>query len=155
VENNQHTILFVDDEKNILSALERLLRSEDMTVLCASRPQEALELLDRHPVQVVVSDQRMPEMSGIDLLSRVRERHPDLVRMMLTGCTETDAVLEAIQGGAIHRLLSKPWNAAELRAAIRQAFDHADHKAEIGRPTQVTREPSRARGGGVPPRPRE
>ena len=138
--STEHTVLFVDDEVNILKALQRLLRTENMRVLCASRPQEALEILERQPVQVVVSDQRMPEMSGVDLLSRVRKLHPDLVRMMLTGYTEMDVAIDAINRGEIYRLMTKPWNDAELRATIRQAFDHADLKAEIKRLNQVSRE---------------
>jgi len=136
----QHTILFVDDEVNILKALQRLLRSEDMTVLSASRGQEALDLLEKTPAQVVISDQRMPEMSGVDLLSQVRERWPDIVRMMLTGYTEIDVAVEAINRGEIYRLITKPWNDDELRATIRQAFDHADLKSEIKRLNQITRE---------------
>ncbi len=137
---HQHTVLFVDDEVNILKALQRLLRSEDMNVLSASRGQEALELLEKTPAQVVISDQRMPEMSGVDLLSQVRERWPDVVRMMLTGYTEIDVAVEAINRGEIYRLITKPWNDDELRATIRQAFDHADLKVEIKRLNQVTRE---------------
>ena len=135
-----HTVLFVDDEVNILKALQRLLRSEHMNVLCASRAQEALELLDKQPCQVVVTDQRMPEMTGVDLLSQVRQRYPDIVRMMLTGYTEMDVAVDAINRGEIYRLITKPWNDDELRATIRQAFDHSDLKNEIKRLNQVTRE---------------
>ncbi len=135
-----HTVLFVDDEVNILKALQRLLRSEHMNVLCASRAQEALELLDKQACQVVVTDQRMPEMSGVDLLSQVRQRFPDIVRMMLTGYTEMDVAVDAINRGEIYRLITKPWNDDELRATIRQAFDHSDLKNEIKRLNQVTRE---------------
>ena len=135
-----HTVLFVDDEVNILKALQRLLRSEHMNVLCASRAQEALELLDKQPCQVVVTDQRMPEMTGVDLLSQVRQRFPDIVRMMLTGYTEMDVAVDAINRGEIYRLITKPWNDDELRATIRQAFDHSDLKNEIKRLNQVTRE---------------
>jgi len=135
-----HTVLFVDDEVNILKALQRLLRGEHMNVLCASRAQEALELLDKQACQVVVTDQRMPEMSGVDLLSQVRQRFPDIVRMMLTGYTEMDVAVDAINRGEIYRLITKPWNDDELRATIRQAFDHSDLKNEIKRLNQVTRE---------------
>src|SRR5215510_6993174 len=137
---HEHTVLFVDDEVNILKALQRLLRAEDMNVLCASRAAEALDLLEKHPTQVVVTDQRMPEMSGVDFLAVVRERHPDMVRMMLTGYTEMNVAVDAINRGEIYRLITKPWNDDELRATIRQAFDHADLKAEIKRLNQVTRE---------------
>jgi putative nucleotidyltransferase with HDIG domain len=137
---NEHTVLFVDDEVNILKALQRLFRMEDMNVLCASRASEALELLERHPTQVVVTDQRMPEMSGVDFLAQVREHHPEIVRMMLTGYTEINVAVDAINRGEIYRLITKPWNDDELRATIRQAFDHADLKNEIKRLNQVSRE---------------
>jgi len=137
---HDHTVLFVDDEVNILKAIQRLLRHEPMNVLTASRPHEALEMLDRQPCQVVVSDQRMPEMSGVDLLSAVRERHSDIVRMMLTGYTEMNIAVEAINRGEIYRLITKPWNDDELKATLRQAFDHYDLKGEIKRLNQVTRE---------------
>lgn len=137
---HQHTVLFVDDEVNILKAIQRLLRNEDMEVLTASRPTEALELLDRTDAQLIVTDQRMPEMSGVDLLSSVRERHPDMVRMMLTGYTEMNIAVEAINRGEIYRLITKPWNDEEVKATLRQAFDHYDLKREIKRLNQVTRE---------------
>jgi putative nucleotidyltransferase with HDIG domain len=136
----QHTVLFVDDEINILKAIQRLLRNEPLQVLCASRAQEALGLLAQHACQVVVTDQRMPEMSGVDLLSSVRERHPDIVRMMLTGYTEMTIAVDAINRGEIFRLITKPWNDEELKATIRQACDHHDLKQEIRRLNQVTRE---------------
>ena len=137
---HEHTVLFVDDEVNILKALQRLLRTEDMNVLCAARAAEALDLLEKHPTQVVVTDQRMPEMSGVDFLAHVRERQPEIVRMMLTGYTEMKVAVDAINRGEIYRLITKPWNDDELRATLRQAFDHADLKAEIKRLNQVTRE---------------
>ena len=136
----QHTVLFVDDEVNILRALQRLLRNESMTVLTASSPQEALEVLDKAEPEVVVTDQRMPEMSGVDLLYAVRDRHPDIVRMMLTGYTEMKIAVEAINRGEIYRLITKPWNDEELKATLRQAFDHCDLKREIQRLNRVTRE---------------
>ena len=111
----KHAVLFVDDEINILKAVKRLLRNEPWEVQCASRPQEALELLHTQTVQVVVSDQRMPEMSGVDLLAAVRERHPDVVRMMLTGYTEMNVAVEAINHGEIYRL-NKALERRELKA---------------------------------------
>ncbi|MEM7413052.1 MAG: HD domain-containing phosphohydrolase [Myxococcota bacterium] len=137
---HEHTVLFVDDEVNILKALQRLLRGEDMNVLVASRASEALELLDRYPTQVVVTDQRMPEMSGVDFLAQVREAHPEIVRMMLTGYTEMNVAVDAINRGEIYRLITKPWNDDELRATLRQAFDHSALKGEIKRLNHITRE---------------
>ncbi len=137
---SEHTVLFVDDEVNILKSIQRLLRHEPMTVLTASRPQEAAAILDKTEAHVVVSDQRMPEMSGVDLLSGVRERHPDIVRMMLTGYTEMNIAVEAINRGEIFRLITKPWNDEELKVTLHQAFDHYDLKGEIKRLNHVTRE---------------
>jgi len=137
---SDHTVLFVDDEVNILKAVQRLLRQEPTRVLCAARGAEALELLEHNSVQVVVTDQRMPEMSGVELLAAVRERHPDVVRMMLTGYTEMNIAVEAINRGEIYRLITKPWNDEELKATIRQACDHYELKQEIKRLNQVTRE---------------
>lgn len=137
---HDHTVLFVDDEVNILKALQRLLRNEPMNVLTASRASEAIALVEREQPQVIVSDQRMPEMSGVDMLSTIRERSPDIVRMMLTGYTEMTIAVEAINRGEIFRLITKPWNDDELKATLRQAFDHHDLKREIKRLNQVTRE---------------
>jgi putative nucleotidyltransferase with HDIG domain len=136
----EHTVLFVDDEVNILRAVQRLLRNEPCRVLTASRGPEALELLASESAQVVVSDQRMPEMNGVELLLAIRDRHPDAVRMMLTGYTEMNVAVEAINHGEIYRLITKPWNDEELKATLRQAFDHYDLKSEIRRLNQVTRE---------------
>ncbi|HKK52780.1 MAG TPA: response regulator, partial [Myxococcota bacterium] len=105
-----HSVLFVDDEVNILKALQRLLRGEPFEVLTASHASEALELIDRRQPQVIVSDQRMPEISGVDFLASVRDRHNDVVRMMLTGYTDMTIAVEAINRGEIYRLITKPWN---------------------------------------------
>ncbi len=136
----EHCVLFIDDETNILKALQRLLRNEPCRVITASRGAEALEILDRERPQVVVSDQRMPEISGVDLLQTVRQRHPDVVRILLTGYTEMNIAVEAINRGEIFRLVTKPWNDEELKATLRQAFDTHDLKSEIRRLNQVTRE---------------
>ncbi|MCH2187294.1 response regulator, partial [Myxococcota bacterium] len=121
---SQQRVLFVDDETNILKAIQRLLRAEPVEILTAQRPEEALALLERTDVQLVVSDHPMPGMSGADLLSVVRERHPDIVRVMMTGYTHMDVAVEAINRGEIYRLITKPWNDDELRVTLKQALDH-------------------------------
>lgn len=136
----EHAVLFIDDEPNILKAIQRVLRHEPMRVLTATDPNEALEILRRTPAQVVVTDQRMPSMSGVEFLSAVREQHADVIRMMLTGYTEMNIAVEAINKGEIYRLITKPWNDDELRATLRQAFDHHDLKSEIKRLNTVSRE---------------
>ena len=136
---SDHTVLFVDDEPNVLTAVQRLLRSEPMEILTASGPEEALRLLECTPVHLVITDHQMPRMSGVDLLSKVRERHPEIVRVMMTGYTQMDVAVEAINRGEIYRLLTKPWNEDELRVTIRQAFDHYALKDEVNRLNQITR----------------
>ncbi len=136
----EHAVLFVDDEVNILKAIQRLLRHEPMHVLTATDPAEALEIMRKTPAQVVVTDQRMPGMNGADFLSAVREQHADVIRMMLTGYTEMNIAVEAINKGEIYRLITKPWNDDELRATLRQAFDHYDLKSEIKRLNGISRE---------------
>lgn len=136
----EHSVLFVDDEVNILKAIQRLLRHEPMHVLTATDPVEALEIMRNTPAQVVVTDQRMPTMSGVEFLSAVREQHPDVVRMMLTGYTEMNIAVDAINQGEIYRLITKPWNDDELRATLRQAFDHYDLKSEVRRLNGISRE---------------
>ena len=118
------TLLVVDDEPSILAALRRVLRREGYRILTAESGAGGLELLATNRVQVILSDQRMPEMTGTEFLSRVKELHPDTVRMVLTGYTDLDSVTKAVNGGAIYKFLSKPWDDGELREHIRDAFGH-------------------------------
>ncbi len=134
-----HTVLFVDDEPNILRAIQRVLRNERMTVLTATSAEEAVNILAHTEVHAVVSDQDMPGTNGVELLAQVRDHHPAIVRMMLTGYTAMDIAVEAINRGEIFRLIMKPWNEEELKTILRQAFDHFDLKHEIRRLNQVTR----------------
>jgi putative nucleotidyltransferase with HDIG domain len=136
-------VLFVDDEQNILKALARLFRSEPVRVLIAGTPDLALEVLRRERVSVVVSDQRMPGLTGAQLLSQVRKLYPDVVRMMLTGYTEIDVAVEAINHGEIFRLVTKPWNDEELKATVRQALDTYRMRREIERLNHLTVEQNR------------
>lgn len=116
------TLLIVDDEPNILSALSRLLRREGYHILTCTSPLAAFDLLAKHPVQVIVSDQRMPDMTGTEFFARVRQLYPDTVRLVLTGYTELDSVTSAINQGAIYKFLTKPWDDDLLREQIREAF---------------------------------
>ncbi len=121
-ETATETLLLVDDEPNILNALRRLLRHENYEVLSAESPAIAFELLASHRVHVVISDQRMPDMSGTEFLTRVKQMYPDTVRIVLSGYADLQSVTDAINHGAIYRYLVKPWDDAALRAQIREAF---------------------------------
>jgi EAL domain-containing protein (putative c-di-GMP-specific phosphodiesterase class I)/CheY-like chemotaxis protein len=118
----QTTLLLVDDEANILNALRRLFRREGYRILTAASGTEALELLAVNPVQVIMSDQRMPGMSGVELLSKVKELYPETVRIVLSGYSEISTVTDAINKGAIWKYITKPWDDEALVKEIRAAF---------------------------------
>ena len=116
-------LLLLDDDQNILAALRRLLRREGYQVHSTTSPQEALEILSTHPVGVVLSDQRMPLMSGTEFLRQVKKLHPLTVRIVLSGYSELSTVQAAVNEGAIWRFLCKPWEDDVLREQIRLAFN--------------------------------
>ncbi|MYM25652.1 EAL domain-containing protein [Duganella sp. FT135W] len=118
------TLLIVDDDVNVLSSLHRLFLRDGYQILTAASPTEAFELLALHAVQVVVCDQRMPVMSGTEFLSKVKEMYPETIRIILSGYTGLEAVLDSINRGAIYRFYTKPWDDTQLRDNIRLAFHH-------------------------------
>jgi diguanylate cyclase (GGDEF)-like protein/PAS domain S-box-containing protein len=124
------TLLLVDDEPNILNSLSRLLRREAYQILTATSPAQAFDLLAKHPVQVILSDQRMPEMSGTEFFSRVRQLYPETIRIVLTGYTDLDSVTGAINRGAIYKFLTKPWDDDLLREQVREAFRVAKERRQ-------------------------
>jgi EAL domain-containing protein (putative c-di-GMP-specific phosphodiesterase class I)/CheY-like chemotaxis protein len=121
-EESGRTLLLVDDEPGILSALRRVLRQEGYRILTANGAAEGLELLALNDVQVVISDQRMPGMSGSEFLTRVKDMHPHCMRIILSGQADMAAVLDAINNGAVYKFLCKPWDDAQLRERLREAF---------------------------------
>ncbi|GLT22489.1 hypothetical protein GCM10007933_19490 [Zoogloea oryzae] len=118
----ERTLLLVDDESNILASLRRLLRREGYTILTATSGKEGLELLATHSVDVIISDQRMPGMTGVEFLRKAKDMAPDTVRMVLSGYTDLQSVTDAINEGAIYKFLTKPWDDAMLVANIDEAF---------------------------------
>jgi diguanylate cyclase len=115
-------LLLIDDEENILRALARLLRRDGYTIHTATNAIEGFDILARQRIQVIVSDQRMPGMSGTEFLSRVKEMYPDTVRIILSGYTDLTSVTDAINRGAIYKFLTKPWNDEEVRGQVQDAF---------------------------------
>jgi len=116
------TVLLVDDERDILDALARTLRGVGCRFVKATSGAEALAVVDRERIDVVLSDIDMPDMSGLTLISRIRATHPDTVRLILTGVASLDAALRAINDGEVHRFLTKPWESAELRKIVGEAL---------------------------------
>lgn len=126
----EQTLLLVDDEESITSSLVRLLRRDGYTILRANSGKSGLELLAQHKVGVIISDQRMPEMTGVEFLSKVKELYPETVRIVLSGYTELNSVTDAINRGAIYKFLTKPWEDDLLRANVSEAFRHYEMKRE-------------------------
>ncbi len=118
----QRTLLLVDDEENVLSSLRRLLRSEGYQIVVARSGDEGLARLAEHDVDVILSDQRMPNMTGVEFLRRAKELYPDTVRMVLSGYTEIQSITDAVNEGAIYKFLTKPWDDERLRAHLKEAF---------------------------------
>ncbi|AYF86028.1 HD domain-containing phosphohydrolase [Pseudomonas sp. JS3066] len=134
------TLLLVDDEEHILSALRRVLRGEPYELLTANGGTEALGLLAANEVDLVVSDARMPGLDGPALLAEVQQRWPGTLRLMLTGATDLDTSIRAINQGQIYRYLGKPWNDDELRFTLRQALAHQHAEREHQRLERLTLE---------------
>jgi response regulator RpfG family c-di-GMP phosphodiesterase len=124
------TILLVDDEANITSALKRTLRRDGYNILTANSGAEGLDLLAIHEVGVIISDQRMPQMTGVDFLRRVKALYPKTFRIVLSGYTELESVTSAINEGAIYKFLTKPWDDEQLRENIREAFQRYEMEQE-------------------------
>jgi DNA-binding NtrC family response regulator len=120
------SLLLVDDESAILSALKRELRSAGYELLTATSGEEALRILANSDVQVILSDYRMPGMSGVELLTEAHRLQPDAVRMVLSGYADIEAITEAINCGRIYKFLNKPWNSEQLQEVVADAFAHHD-----------------------------
>ena len=114
----ERTLLLVDDEEDITTALTRALRKEGCNILRAQSGKEGLALLAQHNVGVIISDHRMPEMTGVEFLSKVRELYPKIIRIVLSGYADLASVTNAINQGAVFKFLNKPWDNDALRATV-------------------------------------
>jgi DNA-binding NtrC family response regulator len=120
------TILLVDDEAPILAALVRCLRKDGHRLLTTQRPEEVLAILEREPVDVLISDVLMPRIDGVELVTRVRRRYPSVIPILLTGHGTLDATVRAINEGEVYRFLRKPWDPDGLRTIVRKALEWRD-----------------------------
>jgi DNA-binding NtrC family response regulator len=120
----ERTLLLVDDDPAVTSVMEEVLGSAGYQIFTATCAEDGLELLALHPVGVMVCDQRMPGMSGIELLRRSKEIYPETVRILLSGYADRETVLDAINQGAVYKVLAKPFNQEMLRQTVRDAFRH-------------------------------
>jgi DNA-binding NtrC family response regulator len=134
------TVLFVDDEPQVLAGLKNALRKNPFTILTAGSGEQALELLAENEVDVVVSDERMPSMTGSEFLSIVRRRHPNAIRIILTGQASLEAAIRAINEGEVYRFLAKPCNPVDLATTIQRALQLRNLARESSRLLARTRE---------------
>lgn len=121
----EQALLFVDDEPNILLTLRRLFEDDSYTLYTAGSGKEALEILAKTPIQVIISDQRMPEMTGNEFLTQVKKLYPHTVRIILSGFSDFNALKDAINNGAVYKFINKPWDIDALRALVSDAFQRA------------------------------
>ena len=116
-------LLIVDDEQKIINALKRILRKESFECFFAMNGKEALSIIENNEIHVILSDLDMPGMDGIALLKKVKKRYPDIIRLILSGRSDSQTVLNAVNDGNILRYITKPWNAKEIISILKQAFD--------------------------------
>jgi diguanylate cyclase (GGDEF)-like protein/PAS domain S-box-containing protein len=124
----KRTLLLVDDEPNILKALQRLLVHDGYQILTAGSGQEGLAMLEDHDVDVIISDQRMPSMTGVEFLTRAKEVCPQTVRIVLSAYSDFDAVTDAINHGTIYKFFTKPWDAGLMRTNVQEAFLYSEQR---------------------------
>lgn len=137
-------VLLVDDEELILSSLRRLLRTQGYTIHCATSGEEALNIMAQHPIDLVMSDARMPHMDGSTLLARIHALYPGTMRLLLTGYADLDMIVKAINEGGIHRYISKPWNDEDMLLTLRQSLAHQHSERERQRLEQLTHDQNEA-----------
>lgn len=132
ITKENYRILIVDDEENVRKALKRVFRQENYEVITAEDAQKALQILREMPCQLMITDYKMPGMSGADLLREVKALYPETIRILLTGQADTDAVMAAIKDGAVYKFILKPWNDNDLRVTVSLGLEQYDLKKENG-----------------------
>src|SRR5271154_3463998 len=121
----KYTLLIVDDEPDVCDSVHDLLRRE-FRVLKANSAEEGYRVMQEQEVHIVMSDQRMPQITGVELLTKVKARHPHAIRMLFTGYADLESIIAAINQGHIYQFMKKPWQPEELQAAVRQAAAEFD-----------------------------
>lgn len=116
------SILYIDDESNNLVSFKATFR-RDFKVYTAESAKEGKKILEEKPIQVIISDQRMPEITGVDFFESIIDEYPEQIRILLTGYTDIQAVIDAINKGQVYRYITKPWNEHELKMTIENAFE--------------------------------
>ncbi len=120
-ETHEYNLLIIDDEPDILKALRRQFR-HDYSIHIANSATEGYEIMTQTPIQVIISDQRMPGMSGVEFFDRTKNEFPDAIRLLLTGHSDLQSVIAAINDGNVFRYIAKPWDPDEIETIVREAF---------------------------------
>ena len=128
-------ILYVDDEQDNLTVFNSAFR-RDYEVHLATSGAEGLEILKKHEIHLIITDQRMPEMTGIQFLEKIIPEYPDCIRMILTGFSDIEAIIQAINTGRVYRYITKPWSKEELKINIDKALEtyHLREQNRRGKP---------------------
>jgi len=134
------TLLFVDDEEGVLSAMRRIFMDENYEIRTASSAPDALAILEKETVHLMITDHRMPGMTGAELLKIVRERWPETIRIMLTGHADVNSIMGAVRDGAVYKFITKPWNDEDLRLTVSLALQQYVLLRENRKLRQVARQ---------------
>lgn len=124
-------IIIVDDTKGVLTSLQRALRREPYQTFTASGGEEALTILSETPCKVIISDIKMAKMDGFELLEKVKERHPDMLRVALSGHSDVKFILDLVNKRKIDRYLTKPWDIEDIKSTINQCIELFDLRKEV------------------------
>jgi two-component system sensor histidine kinase/response regulator len=127
----KHTLIFIDDETDNLDALERVFRKKYNVIKCSSGPDALQILKEQNEISVIISDQRMPEMTGVQFLEKSMKTHPNAIRILLTGYTDLDSVIAAINSGQVYRYITKPWDTRDLQITVDQAVEKYELESEL------------------------
>jgi DNA-binding NtrC family response regulator len=136
--HGKRPVLVVDDEPEMLYSLRNLLRRE-FEVYTARSGEEGMQILQQHEIHLVMTDQRMPAMTGVELLHRMKTEHPGAMRLIFTGYADIKTVIDAINQGNVFRYITKPWDPEELLAALREAGERHDQIVDRNRLLQDMR----------------
>ncbi|MCK4622767.1 MAG: Flp pilus assembly complex ATPase component TadA [Desulfuromonadales bacterium] len=132
------TLLFVDDEPSVLKALQRIFIDENYRILTTDNPEQALAILAQDKIHLIISDHRMPGMTGAELLKQIKEKYPEVIRIMLTGFADIQSVMGAVNEGAVYKFITKPWNDEDLRLTVSLALQQYVLLQENKKLKQVT-----------------
>lgn len=142
-DQKQPVVAIIDDEAEILNALVRLMRRQNWITLTCNDPQKAPEELAHHSIDLIISDYRMPGMDGVTLLNRLRQSHPEALRIILSGQADLDGVVKAVNDSEVYRFILKPWSDDDLLVTLQNALRYREMMRENKRLAETVRQQQR------------